>query len=118
MNALVSFFINSAYADTVAPAAVQAEGGGMSILIMFAIFFVFIYFGIWRPQNKRTKEHQQLMTSLNRGDEVVTSGGILGRISKVNDQHLTLTIASNVDIAIQKSSIVSVLPKGTLKTLE
>lgn len=119
MNALVSFFINSAYADTAAPAAASsAEGGGLSLIIFSVVFILIFYVGMIRPQQKRSKEHQQLMTSLNRGDEVVTSGGILGRISKISDQHLTITIANNVDIAIQKASIVQVLPKGTLKALE
>lgn len=113
---LLNFVIAPAYADSATPAAPQ--GGGMSFMIMIAIFFAFMYFAILRPQSKRAKQQQDLLNSLAKGDEVVTSGGVLGRIAKLNEQYLTLTLADNVSIVVQKSSIVSVLPKGTLKTVE
>lgn len=115
LNQLVSFFVTNAYAET--PGA-SAQGGGLSFMIMFVVFFLFIYFAIWRPQNKRAKEQQQLLESLAKGDEVVTAGGLLGRIAKMNNQHLILSIANNVEIIMQKSAVVSVLPKGTLKTID
>ena len=73
---------------------------------------------MWRPQNKRAKEQQNLLESLTKGDEVITSGGVLGRISKISGQYLSLTVANNVEILMQKTSIISVMPKGTLKTIE
>jgi len=117
MNQLVNFFVTNAYADSATPAA-NAEGGGYSFLIMFVVLFAFMYFVIWRPQNKRAKEQRQLIDSLAKGDEVVTAGGLLGRISKISNQHIIISIANNVEIAMQKSSVVSVMPKGTLKTIE
>lgn len=112
---LTSFFIANAYADA---AGAPQQGGGMSFIIMIGVFVLFFYFAIWRPQNKRTKEQQNLMSSLTKGDEVVTAGGMLGRIAKINDQYITLTIGNNTDVVLQKSSVVTVLPKGTLKSME
>ena len=105
-------------ANAAEPAAAPQGGGGSSLILMFVVFFLFAYFAIWRPQTKRAKEQQNLMTSLAKGDEVMTAGGMLGRIVKITDQYITLSIAGNTDIVMQKSSVVSVLPKGTLKSLE
>lgn len=117
MEELTRFFVSNAYAD--APGSIPApQGGGFSFLIMFVGLFLFIYFAIWRPQNKRAKEQQNLLNSLAKGDEVVTAGGLLGRITKISEQYVAVTIANNVDIILQKSSIVNVLPKGTLKAIE
>lgn len=113
---LLSFFIPNAYADSIAsPPPAQS---GFTFVTMFVIFFLFLYFAIWRPQNKRAREQDTMLTSLAKGDEVVTAGGLLGRISKLSETHMTLNVANNVDIVMQKSSVVSVMPKGTLKTLE
>jgi len=115
MEEIINFFISNAYAaDTTAP----AQGGGFSLIIMFAVFFLFIYFAVWRPQAKRAKEVQNLLGSLSKGDEVLTSGGVLGRITKLSDQYLTVAIANNVEVVMQKSSVVNILPKGTLKAIE
>src|SRR5580658_7540413 len=117
LEQVLDFFIPNAHADllgTVQGAGAQ-QGGGLSFIIMFVVFFLFIYFAIWRPQNKRAKETQNLINSLAKGDEVVTAGGMLGRITKINEQYITLSIANQVDIMMQKSSVVSVMPKGTLK---
>ncbi len=113
---IMNIFVSNAYADPLTGGTQQ--GGGLSFVMMFVIFFVFIYFAIWRPQSKRAKEQQTLMTSLAKGDEVITAGGILGRINKLTDQYVIISIANNADIVLQKSSIVSVLPKGTLKSIE
>lgn len=119
LNQLVNFFVSNAYADAAGSVVGgNADGGGYSFLIMFVVLFAFIYFGIWRPQNKRAKEQRQLLDSLAKGDEVVTAGGLLGRISKINNQHIIISIANNVEIVMQKSAVISVLPKGTLKTIE
>lgn len=116
MEQLFNFFISSAYAQ---PAAESAPpGSGMSFFVMLGVFILFIYFAIWRPQNKRAREQANLLNSLEKGDEVITAGGLLGRISKIADQYITLSVSNNVDITLQKSSVVNVLPKGTLKTIE
>jgi preprotein translocase subunit YajC len=117
MEQISNFFISSAYADTPSVAA-GPQGGGLSLVMMFVIFFVFVYFTIWRPQSKRAREQQNLLSSLAKGDEVMTAGGLLGRISKMTDQYITLAVANNVEILMQKTSIVNVLPKGTIKAVE
>lgn len=119
MEQVLNFFVSNAYADTAGSvASANPQGGGMSLLFMFVIFFAFIYFAVWRPQSKRAKEQQNLMSSLAKGDEIVTTGGLLGRIVKISDQYLIISPANEIEMVIQKSSVVSVLPKGTLKTLE
>lgn len=115
MEAVLNFLVSPAYADV---PAVPQQGGGFSFIIMFVVFFLFIYFAIWRPQSKRAKEQQSLLGSLAKGDEVMTAGGLLGRITKITDQYVALSIANNVDIMMQKSSVVNVLPKGTIKSIE
>lgn len=90
-------------------------GGGYEMFIMVAIFFAIMYFMIIRPQQKRSKDHKKLQSSLSKGDEVVTSGGMLGKILKVGDNSIKVEIAEGVAIKLQKSSISSVLPKGSLK---
>lgn len=116
MEQLLSFLISSAHAES--SLAPGPQGGGFSFMIMLVIFVVFMYFAMWRPQSKRAKEQQNLLSSLAKGDEIMTAGGLLGKISKVNDQYITLSIANNVEIFIQKSSVVTVLPKGTMKSIE
>jgi len=114
LDQMLSFFVSNAYA---AETATTPQGGGMSFVLMFAIFFLFLYFMVWRPQSKRAKEQQNMLTALNKGDEVMTAGGMLGKISKITDQYIALAIADNIEITMQKSSVVSVLPKGTLKSI-
>lgn len=100
-----------------APAAAPQGGGIESMLLILAMFAV-LYFLMIRPQMKRAKEHKAMVDALQKGDEVVTAGGILGRISKVDAQYATVSIAENTEIVIQRHSIQVVLPKGTLKTIE
>lgn len=117
MEQVLNFFISNAFAaDAVAPATAQQST--MSLVMMVVIFFAFVYFAIWRPQNKRAKEQQALLTSLAKGDEIVTGGGLLGRITKVSDLYVVLALNNNVEVVLQKSSVVGVLPKGTLKAIE
>lgn len=116
LNTLSSFFISDAYADTGAAASAQAAGN-FSFMILIGFFLVIMFFGVWRPQSKRAKEQRDLLSSLSKGDEVVTAGGILGKIAKVTDNYIVLTLSENVEITIQKSSIVGALPKGTLKSI-
>lgn len=118
LDTLSNFFISNAYADTVAAAPASAQqGGSFSFFVMMGILVFFMYFAIWRPQTKRAKEQRDLLGSLNKGDEVVTAGGILGTINKISDNYVVLSLAENVEITMQKSSIVSALPKGTIKSI-
>jgi len=110
----MSLFISNAWA---APAAQQ--GGGLELIFMLGIFGVIFYFMVYRPQAKRAKEHKNLMASLSKGDEVLTNGGMVGRISKVSEEKDFLVIALNdsVEVTVQKASVSAVLPKGTMKSL-
>ena len=112
---LLDFFISSANAaGTASPAPQQ---GGFSLVIMMVVFVFFMYFAMWSPQSKRAKEQRDLINSLSKGDEVVTAGGILGTVAKVTDTYIVLQLAENVEITVQKSSVVNALPKGTLKSI-
>ena len=93
-----------------------AAGGIESFLLIGAMFAV-LYFLMIRPQMKRAKEHKTMVDALQKGDEVVTAGGLLGRISKLTDQYVGVEIASNVEIQVQRSAVQTVLPKGTIKNL-
>ncbi len=108
--------ISQAYAEGAAP---TPAGGGMEMIIMLAVFGVIFYFMIFRPQSKRAKEHKNLMSSLSKGDEVLTSGGLVGKISKVSDENDFLVLALNdqTQITIKKDYVTAVLPKGTLQSL-
>lgn len=113
-------FITSAQADTLSSGAGSSpNGGGFQLLIMLVIFVFFIYFTVWRPQNKRAKEHRDLLNALAKGDEVVTAGGILGKVTKITDKYVVLSVSdnNNVEMTLQKSSITTVLPKGSLKSI-
>ncbi len=108
-------FISDAYAQT-APAA--AAAGGASSLMQFlplVLMFVVLYFIMIRPQMKRQKEHKAMIDALAKGDEVVIGGGILGRVSKISDSLIHVEVAKDVEIQVQRSSVVQVLPKGSLK---
>lgn len=101
--------------DAMAESTQGPVGGGTSMFIMIGIFFAIMYFMIIRPQQKRQKDHQKLITSLAKGDEVVTSGGMMGRILKVGDNSIQVEVSEGVSVKLQKNSISSVLPKGSLK---
>ena len=104
--------ISDAYAAASGTGTEQSSLG--TFVLLFGFIFVF-YFLVIRPQNKKAKEHQKLISEVNSDDEVVTTGGIAGKIVKVTDLFIILKIANNVEIYIQKKAIVSLLPKGTLK---
>lgn len=109
----MDFFISSAHAQ----AGAGAGGGIFPTLIMVGLFFVFMYFMIIRPQNKRQKEHRQLMESLDKGNEIITNGGVAGKIREVGENFLVVEVAKGVEIRVQKSSVSGVVPKGTLESL-
>src|SRR5262249_23745192 len=115
-NPRMNLFETAAYAADAAPGA--PPGGDYATLIMMVGFAAIFYFMLWRPQSKRRKEHQALMTGLSKADEVVTAGGIVGRIAKVEDDFIKLQVSNNVELRIQKSSVGATLPKGTLKSLD
>ena len=87
-----------------------------TLFLLFG-FMILIYFLMIRPEIKRRKTHQEMISSLEMGDEIVTAGGILGKVSKITDQYIELSISDNTKIKIQKTSISAVLPKGTLKSI-
>ncbi|MGB7987790.1 MAG: preprotein translocase subunit YajC [Candidatus Methylophosphatis roskildensis] len=91
--------------------------GGLMGMLPILLMFVVLYFLMIRPQMKRSKEHKTMVEALAKGDEVVTQGGMAGRIVKVGDAYLQVEIAPNVEIAVQKQAVSTLLPKGTLKTL-
>ena len=106
--------ISSAWAQ----AGGGAQGGGIESMLLIVLMFVVLYFLMIRPQMKRANEHKTMIDALQKGDEVVTSGGMLGRISKLNENYVTLDIANNVEIQVQRSAVQVLLPKGTIKNIE
>ena len=109
-------FISSAYAQT-APAAAEAGAAAspFSGLLVPILMIVALYFIVFRPQMKRQKELRAMLDALAKGDEVATAGGLLGRITQLGDTHLTLEVARDVQVQVQRSAVVQVLPKGSLK---
>ena len=106
-------FISSAFAQ--APAA-GGDAGLMSFLPII-LMFVLLYFLMIRPQMKRAKEHKTMIDALQKGDEVVTSGGMIGRISKINENYVTIEVSEKVEILVQRPAVQLVLPKGTIKNI-
>jgi len=105
-------FISTAYAQT-------ATGGDMQSSLMsmlpLVLMFVVLYFVMIRPQMKRQKEHRSMIEALAKGDEVATAGGLLGKVTRMGDAHLGLEIANGVEVQVQRSAVVQVLPKGSIK---
>jgi preprotein translocase subunit YajC len=111
----MSLFISNAYAQDAGGAA----GGGFEMLIMLGVFGLIFYFMLYRPQAKRVKEHKNLVTALSKGDEVLTQGGMVGKIVKVSEEKDFIEIGLNdsTNIVIQKSAVSAILPKGTMKSI-
>ena len=84
-------------------------------MLPLVLMFVVLYFVMIRPQMKKTKEHRAMIDALAKGDEVATAGGVLGKVSKLSDSYVTLEVAAGVEIQIQRSAVVQVLPKGSIK---
>jgi preprotein translocase subunit YajC len=109
----MDFLISSAHAQQGG-----AAGGGMiEFLIMIAIFFAIMYFLIIRPQSKRAKEHRAMVEALSKGDEVVTNGGLLGKVTDVGENFMRVELADGVVVIVQRQSVSAVMPKGTMKDL-
>ena len=109
----MDFFISNDYAQT---AAGGASGGGLQMIVFMGLFFVVFYFLLIRPQNKRAKEHRAMLAALAVGNEVVTSGGILGKVTEVSESFVSIEIASGVVIKVQRAQVQSLMPSGTLKS--
>jgi len=106
--------ISSAYAQ--APAA-GGDAGLMGFLPII-LMFVLLYFLMIRPQMKRAKEHKTMVDGLQKGDEVITAGGVVGRISKVAEAYVTVEIAANTEVSVQRAAVQTLLPKGTIKSIQ
>ncbi|HSX83984.1 MAG TPA: preprotein translocase subunit YajC [Cellvibrio sp.] len=110
----MSFFIAEASAQA---QAAPSQQGGMLQIVMLVGLFALMYFMLIRPQRKRQKEHQQLVEALGKGDEVVMTSGMLGRVVEVGDVYITLDVGGDVKLKFQKAAVHAVLPKGTIKAI-
>ncbi len=107
----MSFFINDAWAQATGAGEPSLLTGMLPLILIFVVF----YFLLIRPQSKRAKEHKAMVEALSKGDEVVTAGGILGKITDVGDQFITLEVSSGVSLKVQRHTVGAVMPKGTVK---
>jgi preprotein translocase subunit YajC len=114
MISISNLFISNAYADGASP-AVQ-DSVVMQALPLFALVAVF-YFLILRPQQKRSKEVKQMLEAMQKGDEVATTGGVIGRVVKVGESYISLEVAEGFTLNVQKSAVQTILPKGTIKAI-
>ena len=110
----MSLFIASAHAQEAGP---SPAGGDMFQILFLVGLFVLFYFIAIRPQRKRQKEHGEMVSALGKGDEVVTTSGILGKVTALDDNYMVLNVANNVEMKFQRVHVHAVLPKGTLKTI-
>ncbi len=108
-------FISPAWAE--APAAAPGPSPTAN-LIMLGVFVLIFYLLLWRPQSKRAKEHRDLVAGLSKGDEIITNGGMAGRITGLAEDFITVEIAANVEVKVQRSAVSATLPKGTLKSVQ
>src|SRR5688572_25355900 len=106
--------INEAWAQ----GAGVGPGGGLESMLLIVLMFVLLYFLMIRPQMKRAKEHKAMVEALAKGDEVITAGGVLGKITAVSDAYVTVEIAANTEISVQKGAVQTLLPKGTMKSVK
>ena len=111
------FFISNAYAQTADAGSSAGLMGGLTTFAPIILMFVVMYFLMIRPQQKRQKELKSMMEALAKGDEVITVGGVLGRVTRVTDAYVTIEVAAGTEIVVQKSAVTVLLPKGTLKAL-
>ena len=113
MDSFLSFFISDAAAQTAAPAGPSA----ISSLLLPVMLIVVFYFLLIRPQQKKQKEHRAMIDALTVGTEVVTGGGVLGKVTELGDQFVTVEVANGVNVKVQRHSISAVLPKDTIKNV-
>ncbi|PCJ25341.1 MAG: preprotein translocase subunit YajC [SAR86 cluster bacterium] len=106
--------------DLIFPIAYAQETGQPSMtynLILFGGMFLLFYLILWRPQSKRAKEHKELIGGISKGDEIMTSGGLLGKVTRVSDDYIAVEVAEGVELKLQKSSVAGALPKGTINQI-
>lgn len=108
-------FISEAFAQAAPAAAADSPFGNLTSMLPLVLMFVVLYFVMIRPQMKRQKEHKTMVEALAKGDEVVTSGGVLGKVTKVGESFIGVEIAAGTEIQVQRTAVVQVLPKGTVK---
>jgi len=108
----MSFFIN----DALAQGAEGQQAGTLELILPLLLMFGIFYFLLIRPQQKKAKEHRNMVESLNKGDEIITNGGLLAKITEVDENFLTCKISDNVEVKVQRHAVASVLPKGTIKS--
>ena len=109
----MSFFIS----DALAQGAEQQQAGTLELILPLLLMFGIFYFLLIRPQQKKAKEHKSMVEALNKGDEIITNGGLLAKITDTDDNFLTCKISENVEVKVQRHAVASVLPKGTIKNL-
>ncbi len=109
----MSFFIN----DAMAQGAGASQAGTLELILPLLLMFGIFYFLLIRPQQKKAKEHKNMVAGLKKGDEIITNGGILAKITEVEETFLTCKIAENVEIKVQNQAVSAILPKGTIKKL-
>jgi preprotein translocase subunit YajC len=110
----MSLLISLAWAQDAAPSAAPGLMSFLPLIIIFVVFYLLLI----RPQMRRAKEHKKMVETLAKGDEIVTSGGLLGRITEVGDNFLSLEIADGVQVKVQKPAVAAVVPKGTMKSTD
>jgi len=108
-------FISQAFAQTAPAAASSSTESTLFSLLPLVLMFVVLYFIMIRPQMKRQKEHKAMIEAIAKGDEVVTAGGLLGKVNKLGESFIGLEVAGNVEVQVQRTAITQVLPKGTIK---
>ncbi|MEK7207386.1 MAG: preprotein translocase subunit YajC [Pseudomonadota bacterium] len=113
----MNFLISEAWAEAPAAAGASPQASPVVTLVMLGVLFAAFYFILIRPQAKRAKEHKAMIAAIAKGDEVVTMGGVLGRVSGLSDAYVTVEIAAGVEVKVQRHAIQSVLPKGTMKSV-
>ena len=111
----MSFFISDAFAQ--AADGAQQQPNLLEALFPFIILFVVFYFLLIRPQSKRAKEHKKMVEELSKGDEVVTQGGLLGKITEVGENFIVLELGENLQVKVQRQAVASLMPKGTIKSI-
>ena len=108
-------FISQAFAQTAPAAAASSTESTLLSMLPLVLMFVVLYFIMIRPQMKRQKEHKAMIEAIAKGDEVVTAGGLLGKVNKLGESYVALEVAGNVEVQVQRTAITQVLPKGTIK---
>ena len=112
----MSFFMNDAMAAAVDMVKPQQTDSTFSLIMITAIFVLF-YFMLIRPQNKRAKEHRDLVSKLKKGDEVIIAGGMVAKVSHIDEQYIKVMLTEGVEVTVQRTSVSMILPKGTLKSI-